>query len=140
MDLMLKKDICGLIDLLEVPPVQKIELGSFFSPPSEEQTHIRLQRDELLRRYIDCVRVYILIFSRFPITEGSKITYATFPSDTEDHFVSEIEIETFTSALADKIEPNLAHKKIFATFKVDFNYSEERWSIINIYDFHYHPI
>jgi hypothetical protein len=140
MALMLRKDICSLIDLLEIPPVPKRGLRSFFSSPSGEQTHMRLQGDELLRRYIDCVKVYILIFSRFPITEESKITYNTLPSDLEDHFVSEIGIETFTSALADTIEPNLAHKKILITFKVDFKYSEAGWSIINIYNFDYHPI
>ncbi|MGA1865244.1 MAG: hypothetical protein ACMUHX_09295 [bacterium] len=140
MALMLKKDICGLIDLLEVPPIPKKGLGSFFSSPSGKQIHIRLQRDELLRRYIDCMRVYILIFSRFSITEESKITYNTLPSHAEDRFVSEIEIETFTSALADKIEPNLAYKKISVTFKVDFKYSEAGWRITNVYDFSYHPI
>ncbi|MGA1842654.1 MAG: hypothetical protein ACMUIU_18720 [bacterium] len=140
MALMLKKDICSLIDLLEVPPVPKRGLGSFFSAPSKEQIQIRLLRDELLRKYIDCIRVYILILSRLSITEESKITYETNPSDLEDHFVSEIEIETFTSALADKIEPNLAYKKISVTFKVDFKYSEAGLRITNIYDFNYHPI
>lgn len=140
MSLMLKKDICNLINLLEVPPVQKRGLGSFFLSPSAEQIQSRLQADELLRRYIDCVKIYIFILNRFSITEKSKITYNTNPSDIDDHFVSEIEIETSTSALADTIEPNLAYKKIFVTFKVDFKSSDTGWRIHNIYDLKYYPI
>ena len=137
--LIIKNDICSLVDLLEIPPVPKREWRSFFSKPSKEEIQIRVQRDELLRRFMDCIREYMIVFSRLSVTESAKMTYNTLPANTQDHFVSEIEIETFTSALADTIRPNLANRKILLTFKVNFKYSGKGWSITNIFDFNIHP-
>lgn len=139
MVLMLKKDICTLINHLEVPSVPKREWRSFFSSPSRELTQMRVQRDELLRNYINCIKGYILIFSRLSVTERSKMTYNIIHTDFQNHFVCKVEIETLASSLAETYAPDMAHKNIIITFNVNFKYSEKGWKIINIYNFSVHP-
>ncbi len=131
--LILKGDICELLDRCEVPPLSKAQrrsLFSIFAPCG--QTEVRLQRDKLLRNYIDLLRQLIIVFHRLDISKRSEITCSPVSGDSPDHFTTQVKIQTPPSPLAGTILPELDGKSILLSFTLTANCSGTGWKISDI--------
>ncbi|MEW5801514.1 MAG: hypothetical protein AB1847_05340 [bacterium] len=74
MRLILKGDICTLLDHCEIPPLSKEQQRPLFAILSPRgQSEVRLQRDKLIRQCIDRLRELTIIFRRLNVSEKSEI-------------------------------------------------------------------
>ncbi|MEW6381308.1 MAG: hypothetical protein AB1611_17120 [bacterium] len=134
--LILQGDICTLLDRCEVPPLPETQRRSLFSIPSREQTckqvGLRLERDQLLRDYIDRLRELILVFHRLNISKKSTLNLSSFSADSPHHFIAQIEIKAPPTPLAITISPELAEKDLLLSFTLSAGYSEKGWTITHL--------
>jgi len=131
--LILKGDVCALLDRCEVPPLSKAQKRSFFSIFAPRgQTEVRLQRDKLLRHYIDRIRESVIVFSRLNISTKSEVNYFPVSNDSPDHFTTQVKIKTPPSPLAATISPDLDGKSLLLSFTLTVNCSEKGWKITDI--------
>jgi len=132
--LILDGDICALLDRCEVPPLSKAQGRHplFFIFPPRGQTQVRLQRDKLLRHYIDLLRELIIVVHRLNISKKSGINYCPASDDSRDHFSTQVKIKTPPSPLAFTISPDLDGKSVLLTFTLTINCSGKEWKITDI--------
>ncbi len=136
--LVVKKDICTLLDYCLVTPATDVK-RPFFAPVSPAQTKMRLAQDELLRRHIDRFRELILVFHRLSISERSPLRYQINQDDLSNNFKIAIEIETSASPLATTISPHLADKDLIISFTLTIKWFQEKWQIIHLSKARFHP-
>ena len=136
--LVLKKDICTLLDHCLIPPLSNSK-RSFFALSTPAQTKIRLDLDEILRRHIDRLRELILVFHRLSISPKTPLIYQISPDHASNNLVIAVEMEPFASPLAVTISPVLANKDLTLSFTITIECSEEKWRIINISKARFHP-
>lgn len=131
--LILDGDICALLDRCEVPPLSKAQRRPLFSIfPPRGQTQVRLQRDKLLRHYIDLLRELIIVVHRLNISKRSEISCCPASDDSPDHFSTQVKIKTPPSPLAFTVSPDLDGKSVLLTFTLAVNCSGKKWKITDI--------
>ena len=115
--LILKADICALLDRCAIPPLSKVQRRSFFSifAPAG-QNEARLQRDKLIRHYIDRLRELIIAVHRLGITPKSEINYYPASGGSADHLATLVKIKSPPSPLAATISPDLDGKSVLLSF------------------------
>jgi len=136
--LVLKKDICTLLDHCFVTPAIDIN-RPFFAPGRPAQTKMRLDQDELLRQHIDRLRELILVFHRLSIFEKSPLLYQVTQDDLSNNFIIAIEIETSPSPLAVTISPQLADKDVIIFFTLTIKWFQEKWQIVHLSKARFYP-
>lgn len=140
MSLLLKHDICALLDHCEVPPLSKTNSMAaqgerqllFAIFPHLGQTEVRLQRDTLLRHYIDRLRELVIIFSRLNISAQSAVNHRFVHVESPDYFYTQVTIKTPPSCLADTISPDFAGRSILLSFTLTVACSKHGWKIIGL--------
>jgi len=136
--LVVKKDICALLDHCLVTPSTDVK-RPFFASLSPAQTKMRLDQDELLRRHIDRFRELILVFHRLSISERSPLRYQVTHDELSNNLIMAIEIETSASPLAVTISPHLADKDLIISFTLTIKWFQEKWQIIHLSKARFHP-
>jgi hypothetical protein len=132
--LILKKDICTLLDHYSLPITPGPEKRPFLRPPTPARTQMRLDLDSLLREYIDCLRELMLAFHRLSISEKSPVTSTVTLRSDPNSFLLEIEIEAPQAhPRAVTISPSLAAKNLSLSFQATITCSDDRrWEVITI--------
>lgn len=136
--LVIKKDVCTLLDYCLVTPAADVK-RPFFAPVSPVQRKMRVDQDELLRRYIDNFRELVLVFHRLSISERSPLRYQVTHDDLSKNLIIAVEIETSASPLASTISTHLADKDVIISFTLTIKCSQEKWQIIHLSKARFHP-
>ena len=132
--LILKKDICKLLDYYSLPVPAGLEKRPFLKPPTPARTQMRLDLDSRLRDYIDCLRELMLAFHRLSISEKSPVHATVTPSGSPNSFLLEIEIEAPQDhPRAVTISPSLAVNNLSLSFQATITCSDDgHWEVITL--------